>query len=67
MREHKIELFIDSIDFEQTFGRQPTDDTEFEWFCFYCQKGLMNGHINWDIVFQCAKEEMATNYKEQRG
>ncbi len=61
MAEYKIELYIDTIDFEQTFSRKPKDENEFEWFCFYCEKGLRNGHIDWKVLFQCAKEAVLKN------
>ncbi len=58
MDEHKIEFVIGEGDFEGVFGRKPKDDNEFEEFCYYCEKGLRNGHIDWDIVFQCSKDAM---------
>ena len=58
MEEYKIEIFISGGDFEQVFGRKPKDENEFQEFCSYCEKGLMNGHIDWDIVFNCAKDAM---------
>ena len=59
MDEHKIELVIGVGDFEQAFGRKPKSGNEFEEFCYYCEKGLTNGHIDWDIIFSCAKDAMA--------
>jgi hypothetical protein len=58
MEDYKIEFWICPEDFKQTFGRPPQSDEEFEEFCTYCEKGLTNGHIDWDIVFECAKEAM---------
>ena len=58
MEEYKIEIEIGVGDFEQVFGRKPKDENEFQEFCNYSEKGLMNGHIDWDIVFNCAKDAM---------
>ncbi len=61
MNSCKIELIIDPVDFKNTFGREPKDVNEFEEFCYYCEKGLKNGHIDWDIILQCAKEAVETS------
>lgn len=58
MKEYKIEFVISEGDFEHTFARKPVSETEFEEFCHLCEKGLKNGHIDWDIVLSCAKEAM---------
>jgi len=58
MKEYKIEFVISEEDFEHTFARKPKSVKEFEEFCYFCEKGLMNGHIDWDIIFSCAKEAM---------
>ena len=58
MMEHEIKFDICDGDFEQTFGRKPKSKKEFEEFCYYVDKGLRNGHIDWTIVFDCAKDSM---------
>ena len=58
MNDHKIEFIICSEDFERVFGRKPKSEAEFEEFCQLCEKGLTGGHIDWGIVFDCAKEAM---------
>ena len=62
MDEYKIGFIIGVEDFEQAFDRKPKSKNEFEEFCHYCEKGLMNGHIDWDIVFGCAKDAMADEF-----
>lgn len=58
MKTYKIELEIGEADFEATFGRKPKSQSELlKWF-EYCEKGLKNGHIDWGIVFECAKDAM---------
>ena len=59
MKSYKIEFEICPEDFEQTFGRKPKTKGEFHEFSQYCEKGLRNGHIDWDIVFSCAEDAMS--------
>jgi len=58
MDENKIEFIIGVEDFEQVFGRKPKSKAEFKEFCILSEKGLTTGHIDWDIVFSCAKDTM---------
>ena len=56
--EHTITLTLCESDFEMSMGRKPRDDEEFEERAYLCEKGLRNGHIDWDVLFECAKEAM---------
>ena len=60
---HKISLYATGLeihpeDFQRRFGRLPRDHTEFTEFCRLCEKDLLSGHIDWDIVFECTREAM---------
>jgi len=57
-REHTITLTLCEGDFEMSMGRKPRGDEEFEEWAYLCEKGLLNGHIDWDILYACAKEAM---------
>lgn len=57
--EHTSTLTSCEGDFEMSMGRAPRDDDEFEEWAYLCEKGLLNGHIDWDILFVCAREAMA--------
>ena len=57
-REHTITLTLCEGDFEMSMGREPRDDEEFDEWAYLCEKGLRNGHIDWDILFSCAAEAM---------
>lgn len=59
MGDYKIEFAIAVEDFERVFGRKPKSENEFEEFCLLSEKGFTGGHIDWDIVFSCAKDAMA--------
>ena len=57
MKIHKIIYEIGKHDFEHTFKRKPKDKDEFDKFCHYCKNGIAE-QIDWDILFNCAKEAM---------
>ena len=59
MDNYKIEFIICIEDFERVFCRKPKHKNEFEEFCILSEKGLTGGHIDWDIVFSCAKDAMS--------
>jgi len=58
MFKYEIQVVISEEDFELGVGRRPRHQKEFLSFCCYCEKGLLNGHIDWDILFDCAREEL---------
>ena len=60
-REHIITLTLWEGDFEMSMGRTPHDDAEFEEWAHLCEKGLLNGHIDWDILYGCTREAMLLN------
>ena len=62
-REHIISLTLCEGDFEVSMGRAPRDGWEFEEWAYLCEKGLLNGHIDWDVLYDCAKE--ATRRSEE--
>ena len=56
--EHTIAFTLAEGDFERSMGRKPKNLDEFDAWALLCEKGLRNGHIDWDIIFECAKEAM---------
>jgi len=58
MLEYEIQLVISQEDFELAVGRKPRHEKEFLSFCGSCEKGLLDGHIDWNILFDCAREEL---------
>ena len=58
LRGHMISFTLTEGDFEFSMGRKPASDEEFEEWARLCEKGLRNGHIDWDIVFECAREAL---------
>ena len=62
MKPYKIEFIIDKDDFYQVFGREPDSEDEFRKFCELSKTGL-NAQIDWNVVFNCAKEAVIDNKK----
>jgi hypothetical protein len=58
MKSQKIVFEVRVEDFAETFSRTPRGKKEFSEFREYCEKGLRNGHIDWNIVLDCAKDAM---------
>ena len=55
--EHTIELVVSEEEFEHTIGRKPRNKEEFEDWGRLIEKGLSE-HIDWDILFECARDEI---------
>jgi len=48
-------------EFELSMGRKPKSHAEFDQWAALAEKGLLNGHIDWDILYDCTCDAM-TNY-----
>jgi len=57
MKEYKIAFSVIEEDFERVFKRKPINEDEFWEFGRMCRKGMEN-QIDWDIIFDCVKDEM---------
>ena len=58
IREHIITFTLGEGDFEMSMGRKPRNQEEFDDWAHLCEKGLCNGHIEWDIIYECARDAM---------
>ncbi|HEX41451.1 MAG TPA: hypothetical protein ENN81_05255 [Phycisphaerales bacterium] len=58
IRDRKIVLVLCSGDFEASMHRKPRDQAEFDEWARLAEKGLLNGHIDWDIIYECTAEAM---------
>ena len=56
--EHKITIFLSDGDFIESMGREPMNQSEFDTWAQLAEKGLMNGHIDWSIIYECTKDAM---------
>jgi hypothetical protein len=53
IRDHRIILQICPEEFELSMGRKPKSQAEFDQWAALAEKGLLNGHIDWDILYDC--------------
>ena len=58
IREHTITFTLGEGDFETSMGRKPKDQEEFDEWAYLFEKGLCNGHIDWDIMYSCTRDAM---------
>ena len=63
IEEHEICITLSIGDFSESMGREPMDQTEFDRWAELAEKGLLNGHTNWNVIYECTREAMA-DYKE---
>ena len=58
IKDYRIVIELAEGDFEQSMGRKPRDQNEFDEWARLAEKGLLNGHIDWDIIYECTKDAM---------
>ena len=58
IKDHRIVIGLCEGDFETSMGRKPRDQEEFDDWAHLAGKGLMNGHIDWDIIYVCTCDAM---------
>lgn len=52
--EYPINIVLSGDDFKASIGRLPANQDEFEEWAMLMKKGLLDGHIDWDILYECA-------------
>jgi len=58
IKDYQIVLLLSPEEFELSMGRTPQDQEEFDAWATLAQKGLLNGHIDWDILYECTCDAM---------
>lgn len=58
IKDHRIVIELCEGDFEISMKRKPRDQEEFDEWAYLVEKGLLNGHIDWDILYECACDTM---------
>jgi len=56
--EYEICITLSIGDFIESMGRDPKDRAEFDRWAELAEKGLLNGHIDWSIIYECTKDAM---------
>ncbi len=67
IKDYRIILTLSPGDFEQSVGRKPAHPEEFDEWAGLMEKGLLNGHIGWDILYECACDAMGHDDGEENG
>ena len=65
IKDYEIALTLCVGDFEQSMGRKPKSQGEFDEWARLLEKGLLNGHIDWDILYECTCDAMAEEGEAQ--
>jgi hypothetical protein len=58
IKDYKIVIELSEEEFELSMGRNPRDQDEFDEWARLAEKGLLNGHIDWDILYECTCDAM---------
>jgi hypothetical protein len=64
--EYEIVITLSIGDFIESMGREPKTGDEFFQWARLAEKGLLNGHIDWGIIYECTKDAMEDKKKEDR-
>jgi hypothetical protein len=59
--DYRIIIILTKGDFELSMGRKPKSQEEFDRWAELAEKGLLNGHIDWSIIYACAKDFMPSD------
>jgi len=52
-------------DFIESMKRIPKGQAEFNQWAEHAEKGLMSGHIDWNIIYECTREAMQAKGEEE--
>jgi len=61
IEDYRIVIELCEEEFELSMGRKPRDQNEFDEWARLAEKGLLNGHIDWDILYECACDAMVNH------
>jgi len=56
IKDYTITIILTHEDFRQSMGRRAKDQEEFDEWARMAEKGLLNGHIDWDIIYDCTRD-----------
>ena len=51
-------IILTHEDFRQSMGRRARNQQEFDEWAELAENELLNSHIDWDIIYECAGETM---------
>ena len=59
--DYIITINLSEGDFIESVGRMPNNQDEFNEWAKLAEKGLLNGHIDWNVIYECTKDAMPDN------
>lgn len=59
IKNYRIVIEPSEVEFERSIGRKPRDQEELDSLEAPVEKGLRNGHIDWDLIYECVREVMS--------
>lgn len=59
IKNHRIVVELCERDFEVSMGRKPRDQSEFDQWAQLAETGLLNGHVDWGILYECTCDAMS--------
>jgi len=62
--EYEISITLSLGDFIESMGREPKNQAEFIEWAVLAEKGLLNGHIDWSIIYECTKDAMSSDDRD---
>ena len=65
IKDYRIVIELSEEEFEMSMGRKPRDQEEFDDWARFAEKGLLNGHIDWDILYECTCDAMLRGGERQ--
>lgn len=66
IKDYQILIELSEAEFELSMGRKPRDQDEFDDWARLAEKGLLNGHIDWDILYDCTCDAMLHSGGEEK-
>jgi hypothetical protein len=62
--DYRISIVLCEGDFERSMGRKTKGQEEFNEWAALAEKGILNGHVDWDIICECTKDAMPCGREE---
>jgi len=64
IEEHEICITLSEGDFIESMGRVPENQGEFNKWAELAEKALLNGHIDWNIIYECTRDAMSCDEED---
>jgi len=58
IKDYQIVIQLSVEDFKASMGRRPMDQREFDTWARLLREKLVNGHIDWHVVYTCTRDAL---------